>query len=166
MMFVIPFASSTCDFGQKMEGIMNASTSALQPPREVRQPAWQRIILLIMIGYEAAGCLLGGVLLVAAPDGRYMDMPTEILHGAFPDFLIPGIILFGLGILNTLAFIAVLRRTRLDWFLAGLGLGGLLIWFVVEIIILQELHWLHAMWGIPVLVGWVMEIPLIGLRQR
>lgn len=48
---------------------------------QMRQPLWQRIILLIVLGYEAAGCLLGGALLVAAPDGRYMDMPVPLLPG-------------------------------------------------------------------------------------
>jgi hypothetical protein len=133
--------------------------------KKVNQPRWQRIILLSILAYEAAGCLLGGGLLIAAPDGRYMDMPVEMMHGVFRDFLIPGIILFGLGILNTLAFVTVFRRISFDWFMAGLALGGLFIWFVVEIIILQELHWLHAMWGLPVLLGWVMAIPLIVLRN-
>jgi Protein of unknown function (DUF998) len=131
----------------------------------VVQPGWQRIPLLIVLGYEAAGCLLGGTLLVASPDGSYMDMPVNIMRGAFCDFLIPGILLFGLGILNTLAFVAVFRRKSSDWFMAGLALGGLFIWFVVEIIILHELHWLHAMWGLPVLLGWVVTIPLIVLRN-
>jgi hypothetical protein len=133
--------------------------------KKIVQPRWQRIILLCVLGYEAAGCLLGGVLLILAPDGRYMDMPVDMMHNIFPDFLIPGIILFGLGILNTLAFIFVVRQIRSDWIMTCLALGGLFIWFVVEIIILQELHWLHAMWGIPVLLGCVMAIPLIVLRH-
>lgn len=131
----------------------------------VRQPKWSRLLLLTVLGYEAAGALLGGILLIAAPDGRLMNMPVDLLHGAFNDFLIPGIILLGLGILNAFAFVAVLRRTPADWFLAGLALGGFLIWFVVEIIILQELHWLHLMWGMPVLLGWVTAIPLIVSRH-
>lgn len=134
--------------------------------KKISQPRWQRIMLLIVLGYEAAGCLLGGGLLVAAPDGRYMDMPVGMMHDVFRDFLIPGIILFTLGILNTLAFITVLRRTSADWLIAGLALGGLFIWFVVEIIIIQELHWLHLMWGLPVLLGWVVAIPLIVLRRN
>jgi hypothetical protein len=129
------------------------------------QPQWQRIFLLIVLGYEAAGALLGGSLLIASPDGKYMDMPVDMMNGTFVDFLIPGFILFGLGILNTVAFIAVLRRDRKDWFMAGLGLGGLFIWFLVEIAILHDLHWLHAMWGLPVLLGWVVLIPLIALRN-
>jgi len=129
------------------------------------QPIFQWIVLLIILGYEAAGCLLGGALLIAGPDGRYMKMPVEIMHGVFYNFLVPGIILLGLGTLNTLAFASVLRRTGSDWLMAGLSIGGMLIWFVVEIIILQDLHWLHLMWGVPVLLGCVFTIPLIILRH-
>jgi hypothetical protein len=90
-----------------------------------------------------------------------MDMPVEIMHGTFKDFLIPGIILFGLGLLNAVAFVAVLRRTHNDWFMAYLALGALLGWFWIEIAILLDVHWLHAMWGLPVVLGAVVAIPLI-----
>ncbi|MCW5899527.1 MAG: DUF998 domain-containing protein [Flavobacteriales bacterium] len=132
----------------------------------VPPPVWTRLVLLIVLGYEAAGAIVGGILLVVAPDGRHMDMPVGIMHGTFRDFLIPGAILLGLGILNAFSFTAVLRRRRNDWSMAVLGLGGLSIWFVVEIIILRELHWLHAMWGLPVLLGWVVAIPLIASRNN
>ena len=128
---------------------------------KVIQPKWQRMILLIVLGYEAAGCLLGGGLLVAAPDGKLMRMPVEMMYGTFSDFMIPGIILIGLGILTTIAFIAVLRKVTLAWFMALLSLGGLFIWFWVEIAIIEELHWLHAMWGLPVILGALMAIPLV-----
>lgn len=133
--------------------------------RPVPQPLWARLVLLIVLGYEAAGALFGGALLVIAPDGHYMHMPAEIMHGTFRDFLIPAIILVGLGVLNAFSFKAVLRRQPNDWLMAALGLGGFFIWFVVEIIILKELHWLHAMWGIPVLWGLVAMIPLIACRN-
>ena len=143
----------------------HAETSLpVNPAGRIHQQKWQRVILLIVLGYEGAGALLGGFLLVAAPDGQLMDMPVEIMHGFFSDFLAPGLILIGLGILNTSAFIAVLGRYRIDWLLCGLGLGGLVIWFVVEIIILKELHWLHAMWGLPVLLGCLTAYPLVVLR--
>lgn len=125
------------------------------------QRRWQRIILLTVLGYEGLGALLGGSLLVAGPDGRYMDMPVGIMHGAFQDFLVPGLILMGLGILNVAAFFIVLRRRRADWVASGLALGGWAIWFFVEIVILQELHWLHVMWGFPVIVGVVAALPLL-----
>ena len=133
----------------------------LRAPQRVDQPKWQRATLLGVLGYEWVGSLLGGSLLVAAPDGRLMDMPVDIMHGAFRDFLIPGIILFTLGILNAAAFFSVLRRTRSAWLMACLALGGLAIWFWVEIAILLEVHWLHLMWGLPVIVGGLVAIPLV-----
>ena len=126
-----------------------------------RQPKWQRVLLLGVLAFEGVGALAGGSLLVAAPDGRLMKMPVDMMHGVFPDFLIPGIILFGLGILSTIAFVAVLRRTASDWIMAGLALGGLAVWFWVEIAILLDLHWLHFMWGLPVIAGGLAVIPLI-----
>lgn len=130
------------------------------------QAMWQRIILLTVIAYEGLGGITGGILLIAAPDGHLMKMPVSMMNGAFPDFMIPGIILLGLGVLGIIAFFSVLKRRNGDWFMAGLSLGGYLIWFIVEIIILNELHWLHLMWGLPVLLGWIVMIPLIALRHE
>lgn len=129
------------------------------------QPNWARIVTLFVLGYEAAGGMTGGTILIAAPDGRYMDMPVSLMNGVFPDFLIPGIILFGMGILSAFAFMAVLRRAKHDWFLASTALLGWFIWFVTEIVILQELHWLHIMWGVPVLLGMIAAIPLVAARN-
>ncbi len=140
---------------------MEKSESDMVSNKVVDQPRWQRITLLSVLGYETAGALSGGILLALAPDGRLMDMPVEIMHGFFKDFLIPGFMLIGLGILNAAAFITVLLKNRNGWILASLALGGLFIWFTVEIIILQEFHWLHAMWGLPVIVGILVTLPLV-----
>jgi hypothetical protein len=125
------------------------------------QPRWQRILLLSILVYEAISALLGGVLLAAAPDGRLMDMPVDILHGVFSDFMLPGFILSALGFLNGAAFVAVLRRSRIDWILASLALGGLALWFCAEIAIVQDLVWEHFIWGIPVYAGCLAALPLI-----
>jgi hypothetical protein len=135
-------------------------------PAKTAQPPWQRIVLLTVLGYEAAGCLLGGSFLALKPDGSIMKMPVELMRGTFNDFLIPGIILFCLGILNTIAFVSVLRKKRNDWLMASLALGGLLIWFWVEIAIILELHWLHAMWGLPVVLGSLMIFSLMPSPER
>jgi hypothetical protein len=128
------------------------------------QRRWQRIVLLAVLIYEGLGGLVGGSLLMARPDGRLMDMPVGIMHGTFRDFLIPGAILFALGLLGVGAFFAVLRRFRADWIWAGLSLGGWAVWFFVEIVILRELHWLHVMWGFPVILGGLVALPLLPFR--
>jgi hypothetical protein len=130
-----------------------------------RRRRWQRSTLLAVLGYEGLGALVGGSLLVAKPDGRYMNIPVAVMHGAFRDFLVPGLILFGLGLLNVVAFFAVLRKWRGAWVASSLALGGLAVWFFVEIVILRELHWLHAMWGLPVILGAVMSGPLLPFGQ-
>jgi membrane protease YdiL (CAAX protease family) len=147
----------------KRQSSTQTPAPASTPP--IRQPTWQRLILLIVLGYEVLGCLSGGILLVAAPDGHLMDMPLEGIGGFFPDFFVPGLFLIGLGILNLAAFIAVWRRTRTDWLLAGLALGGLTVWFLVEIAVVGT-HWLQAMWGLPVVMAVVMALPLIPSRTE
>lgn len=130
------------------------------------QAKWQRVILLSVLGYEGLGSLAGGALLVATPDGSLMQMPVDIMHGAFKDFLIPGIILFWLGVINVVAFFSVLQRKGADWIWAVLATGGMTIWFLVEIVILREFHWLHAMWGLPVIAGVFTTVSLIRAKER
>lgn len=130
------------------------------------QPLWTRIILLFVLCFEGLGGLLGGSFLVAKPNGELMKMPVELMHGVFTDFLFPGIILFAMGIVSLFAFFRILRKLQDDWLWSCIGLCGWYIWFVVEIIILQELHWLHLMWGVPVLLGIIMAIPLIASRNN
>lgn len=125
------------------------------------QSKLQRIILLFVLAYEGLGGILGGVLLSIAPDGRLMSMPPDMLHGVFPDFFIPGLILTAMGILTSTAFFFALIRSRWDWLMSGLSLVGFAIWFAVEITILGQIHWLHIMWGVPVLVGIWAALPLI-----
>ncbi len=126
---------------------------------------WRRIVLLTVLGYEALGCLSGGAFLVAAPNGALMNMPAEIMRGFFADFFVPGLLLLGLGLLNVAAFVAVWRRSDIDWVLAGMALGGLTVWFLVEIVVVGT-HWLQAMWGLPVLVGLVVALSLVPSTAR
>ena len=147
-----------------MESIFKDQIKVELPAQEmITQKKWQQIVLLVMLGFEAAGALLGGVLLLASPDGRYLDMPVDMMHGTFRDFLIPGIILFALGLLNAAAFFTILLKSSNGWIMAVLAIGGLAVWFIVEIAILQELHWLHFAWGLPVYIGGLAAIPLLPL---
>lgn len=90
----------------------------------VHQIKWPRVILLCVLGYEGLGAMVGGFMLVTQPDGRYMQMPVEMMHGVFKSFLVPGVILFALGLLTTFAFFSVLLKKQRDWLMAGLALEG------------------------------------------
>lgn len=144
---------------------MKTESEDISKPQQPAQTKWQHVILLSVLGYEGLGSLMGGSFLVARPDGSMMKMPVELMHGAFQDFFVPGIILFLLGVLNVIAFFSVLRRHPADWVLASLAMGGMNIWFWVEIAILQEIHWLHLMWGLPVILGTLATLPLVFPRH-
>lgn len=123
-------------------------------------------MLLSVLGFEGLGGIVGSGMLIASPDGKYMDMPVSIMHGTFSDFLIPGIILFGMSVLSIISFTSVLRRSDNDWFMASTAIFGWTMWFWVEIAIVLELYWLHAMWGLPVLLGGVAAVSLIPHRYE
>ena len=131
----------------------------------LEQRRWQRLTLLTVLGYEGLGSLLGGALRSRSPTAVTWTCRSGSCTGRSADFLIPGIILLGLGLLNVAAFFAVLRRRSTDWLWAGLALGGLAIWFLVEIRHPARAHWLHAMWGFPVILGLTVAIPLLPLTQ-
>jgi hypothetical protein len=135
-------------------------------PEQRRIQPWARRILLAVLAFEALGSFIGGPLLVAAPDGRLMKIPVSDMRGLFPDFLIPGIILSLLGVLNAVAFVLLLRRRASAWLWVGLSLGGFLIWFVVELSVMGAKSWAQAVWGIPVLIGLAAAWPLAEERVR
>ncbi len=126
--------------------------------------SWHRLVLLIVLGVEGAGGVVGGILFGLAPDGHYMDMPVKMMHGTFSDFLVPGFLLTVMGFVSVCAVVAVLKRHSHGWLMAGIAVGGWIIWYTVEIIIIRELHILHLFWGVPVLVAAIAWVPLLVAR--
>ncbi len=128
--------------------------------RLAEQPRWAHRALLGILAFEAAGAFIGGPALIAAPDGHLMQIPLQDLRGVFPDFLVPGLILTGLGLLNAVAFVVLLLKRPIAWLPVGLALFGFLIWFVVELSICGAKSWAQAAWAAPVPVGIVLALPL------
>ena len=73
------------------------------------------IALLFVLGISA---LVSGPMLFLAPDGSLMQMPTGVLKGSpFPDYLIPGIVLFiFIGLYPLVVCIGLVKR---DWVVRG-----------------------------------------------
>jgi hypothetical protein len=78
-----------------------------------------------------------------------MGMPIEWLHGTpFADYLVPGFVLFSvLGVGALVVAGGVLTRT--SWAAGGaLALGVALVgWIVVQMLLIQRVHVLHALYG-------------------
>lgn len=105
-----------------------------------------RIGILMVQAFLAVNALVGGLLLILAPDGSLLQLPLTFLHTAmFTDFFWPGIILFGvLGLGHVVGFVLTWRRAA-PASRAAMVLGlGTLIWIAVQLL-LTELFWLQGL---------------------
>lgn len=120
-----------------------------------------RRILVALTTLLGLADLAGGIPLALRPDGSALGMSTAWLRGAFPDFLVPGLLLTAMGALCLLAALAIARRWRVDWALGVMAGGGMVIWIVVQYAIVRMYHPLQiviALWGLLVLA---MSIPMV-----
>lgn len=103
-------------------------------------------LLLILLAVDA---IVGGVLLIADPAGGLLGMPVSLLEGSpFRDYLVPGLILFGLlGVVPLAVVAGVWFRPRWAYvqrlgmhgaWLAAIGVGAaLIVWILVQMTILR-----------------------------
>lgn len=110
-------------------------------PALPRRSAWALTALLVFWGIGALG---GGWFLASAPDGSGMGFDPAILDGTpFPDFLLPGLILFtvGLGAVASAVVLGIVLRSqraldrRVAWVILLVALG-ITAWILGEIVFL------------------------------
>jgi len=96
------------------------------------------IALMVSVFFQALSGLGGGAFLIADPTGETLDLSLSFLiNSPFPDYLIPGIILFTvLGVYPLIVTAGLWKRKYWGW-LGSIFLGiVLLIWIFVEILII------------------------------
>jgi hypothetical protein len=143
------------------------------PPKS----AWLLILLQFLLGL---GALAGGFALVAAPDGSIMQMPLSMLeHSPFPNYLIPGVILFTvLGIYPVVVAYSLWRQPAWRWpealnpakymhwsWAASLAAGVILvIWITIQVLLIRSVASLHVLYFIW---GWALILLTLspGIRQ-
>ena len=107
------------------------------------------------------GALAGGWAFIADPTGANLGMSVELLSRTpFPDFLIPGVVLFAVNGMGSLAGgIASFLRHRYAGE-AALCLGiFLMLWIAIQLAWIGfGLHWLHVLYFILGLVEFVLGI--------
>ena len=116
------------------------------------------IVLIISILFQALSGLGGGVFLIADRTGETLSLPLNFLRNSpFPDYLIPGIILFTvLGVYPLIVTVGLWKRKYWGWF-GTIFLGvALLIWIFVEIIMIDyqsepPLQLIYGLLGIVIL---------------
>ena len=100
----------------------------------------------LLQAFIAVGAIWGGFVLVMDPSGAGMGMPVSMLEGSiFPDFFVPGLFLLlvnGFGSLSG-ALLSFLKKK-----IAGsvaITLGAILVaWIVIQVSIIDSIHWLHV----------------------
>ena len=117
------------------------------PELESRQQRSARRLAETLCMFTGITAIGGGAALVFSPGGS-LDMPRSMLEGTpFASFLVPGLLLlFAVGVPNLWAGIRMLRRRTFgDLFVVGAG-GALTIWIVVQMVMLQTIHWLQILY--------------------
>jgi hypothetical protein len=118
---------------------------------------WLIFALMLII---ALGALGAGMMLIASPDGRFMSWTTDMLNGTFPNYLIPGLVLFlFVGVFPVFASISLLKlpawrwpdnlnpSKKLHWAWATSWAAGtiMLVWIAVETVLLGYMSFLQPL---------------------
>lgn len=118
------------------------------PPFEETLPLGLWVYLLGAL-FLAVTALYGGGMLVLDPTGGSVGMPVEWLDGTpFSDYLLPGLVLFGVLGVGALAVVLWLLLRWPGARYAAVGLGVALVgWIVVQVLLLGRLHPFHLVYG-------------------
>lgn len=114
---------------------------------EVRK--FLKYIALLLLTLNAIGALVGGIPMIAYPDGSASGISTSYLeHSPFANYLIPGLVLVTFnGLLSLMVFLSLILNVRHhSWFVMGQGII-LLGWIVIQMIMLREVNFLQVAFG-------------------
>jgi hypothetical protein len=129
------------------------------------------ILLILLQFFLGLGALAGGGVLMLAPDGSIMHMPTSMLaHSPFPNFLVPGALLFTfVGIYPMMVAYCLWKQPswhwpnlinpfkQFHWSWAGSLAAGVvvIVWILAEVAFLSTatlIHYFYLGWGIVIIV--------------
>ncbi len=142
-----------------------------------------RNILLFLLAFFSAGALFGGGVLVISPSGNLFGMPLSMLaHSPFPNFLVPGIILFVmLGLVPGGLVLALLKKPvsalaeRIncypDMYWAWTGsvyvAFALIAWIQIQMAFLRAVSWLHLFYTfLAIVLLFVSLLPTVRVLYK
>lgn len=109
-----------------------------------------RLIAFTLLFFNGAGALYGGASLMFHPDGSGLRLsPALLLHTPFPDYMIPGFILFTVNGLFSITAL-LLGATRYRGYERYVTAQGILLagWLAVQILMIRTLDIMHLVMGL------------------
>lgn len=104
-----------------------------------------RFLTILLLLFNGTGALFGGWSLISDPTGQDLQLPQNLLqHSPFPDFFIPGIVLFtSIGVFSLIVFLWLIMRWKYDAIL--LISEGILVtgWILIQIIMIRQFSYLQ-----------------------
>ena len=142
-----------------------------------------RNVLLILLALLGLGAIFGGGVLIISPNGKLFGMPLSMLDNSpFNNFLIPGIILFGvLGIIPIGLTFALIKRPEYKfaeifnfytdmywaWTYCIYIAFALIIWIQLEMTFLRAVHWSHTLYMfLAILILFVALLPQVRNQYK
>lgn len=106
-------------------------------------------LAVVLLLFNGIGALYGGGLLVIDPSGAKIQLPLSYLqYSPFTDYLIPGIVLFGVnGLLSiTTALLVITQHRYYAHFTVAQGviLCG---WLIIQVLMVRDIYYLHYVMG-------------------
>lgn len=115
----------------------------------VERPAYIWPAMLLEL-FTALGAIPVGIMLVTDPTGAGVGFPPGWIEGTpFGSYLVPGLYLLlmnGIGML-ALVGLSLVRHPGAPWLTLILG-AGLVIWIAVQLVVMPEVSFLQAVFGI------------------
>ena len=109
-----------------------------------------RVIAMCLLVFNGIGALYGGYSLIAYPDGSDIHLdPALLAHTPFPDYFVPGIILFiANGVLSIVALISLVLKHK-KYYNYVLFQGCILLgWLIIQILLIRKIDMMHYIMGI------------------
>ena len=120
------------------------------------------MLAYLLLFFNGAGALFGGCNLMIHPDGSSLQLSMDWLkHTPFPDYLIPGIMLFiANGLFSVFVFIAILLKLR-NYYRLVMVQGAILAgWILIQMALIRTIDFLHVLFGsigiALFIVGWIL----------
>jgi hypothetical protein len=120
---------------------------------KVERPAYIWLAMLLEL-FTAVGAIPVGIMLVTDPTGAGVGFPPGWIEGTpFGSYLVPGLYLLlvnGFAMLG-LVGLSMVRHPVAPWLTLVLGIG-LVIWIAVQLVVMPEVSFLQAVFGVIGLV--------------